>query len=612
MPPHARILACGHAPGRPSGGRASLRMVVGMDRTLPQADSDFVFGSLRLQTDGTLFRGEEAIHLTPKELAALRLLLAHPGRVVTPAELKEALWPDVHVTADSIPRCISSLRARLGSDVLIRTIYKRGYRLESSVQRVEAMESELKPRLAILPFATEMFVPEYLGAAIAEDAGTHLLVFHPSLIHLLPRDSVCALAETGLSAREVGQQLAADYVLSGRIQASTLFLRIRGQMIRVSDGAQIWAEEVMGPRDRYGVIEQQLLERLTTRLSGKGEAPVAMVSRDAQDGPDQQREEAFLLGRFDARSRDPHRLGSAVEMLFRACAGESKSRVAREHIERVTLSQCLFGYLSPIAAAEQLRRASDAIPELEQAPGALPALGWTLFHMEHNLGFALRMIHEIDPELPGAWPGALRVMLALSRHRISEALTLVTQCLQRDSWSPVFNILLAWTHHLRGDARESMDQAHRCVQMFPNDERAELCAAIILGFNDEAERAWSLAHTAAQRQSALDIAAATEAYALARLGRRDEAASILERLQWIGRERYVLTAFAAAAYAELGDEEGAIAELRTAEEARCPWFFQTLADPRLQRLHTHPEFKRMMSILESMEATVGSETECVA
>jgi hypothetical protein len=36
--------------------------------------------------------------------------------------------------------------------------------------------------------------------------------------------------------------------------------------------------------------------------------------------------------------------------------------------------------------------------------------------------------------------------------------------------------------------------------------------------------------------------------------------------------------------------DAAIEELHAANETRCPWFFQTLADPRLKALHGHPEF----------------------
>ena len=76
-----------------------------------------------MEADGTLWRGEAVVHLPPKELAALRLLLAHAGQVVSPTQLKHELWGDVHVTADSVPKCLSSLRGRLEPDECIQTVY---------------------------------------------------------------------------------------------------------------------------------------------------------------------------------------------------------------------------------------------------------------------------------------------------------------------------------------------------------------------------------------------------------------------------------------------------------------------------------------------------------
>ena len=94
---------------------------------------EYAFGNLRLQADGTLMRGDEEIHLPPKELAALKLLLAHAGQIVTHQQLKHALWGNVHVTDDSVPKCLSSLRELLAPDDYIQTVYKRGYRLATDV-----------------------------------------------------------------------------------------------------------------------------------------------------------------------------------------------------------------------------------------------------------------------------------------------------------------------------------------------------------------------------------------------------------------------------------------------------------------------------------------------
>jgi DNA-binding winged helix-turn-helix (wHTH) protein len=59
---------------------------------LPHSEKPGIsFASFLLEADGILLRGETPVHLPPKELAALRLLLANAGRIVTPAQLRQAL-----------------------------------------------------------------------------------------------------------------------------------------------------------------------------------------------------------------------------------------------------------------------------------------------------------------------------------------------------------------------------------------------------------------------------------------------------------------------------------------------------------------------------------------
>jgi hypothetical protein len=84
---------------------------------------------------------------------------------------------------------------------------------------------------------------------------------------------------------------------------------------------------------------------------------------------------------------------------------------------------------------------------------------------------------------------------------------------------------------------------------------------------------------------------------------------LLERLDWLSRERFVLRTMNAAALVALGDPEAAIAELRRSAETRCPWFFQALADPRLKPLHGHPEFVELEAILPRMEAAAAAVLE---
>ena len=139
------------------------------------------------------------------------------------------------------------------------------------------------------------------------------------------------------------------------------------------------------------------------------------------------------------------------------------------------------------------------------------------------------------------------------------------------------------------------------IRAFPG-----LYGAMILPFNGDAKTGIRLAENLAARQPYLDIVSALHAYALACAGQVEEARGILEQLEWLSRERFVMRSFTPAVYVALGDFDAAISELHTSADARCPWFFQMLADPRHKPLHNRQEFKELRAILTRIEATAAS------
>jgi DNA-binding winged helix-turn-helix (wHTH) protein len=227
----------------------------------------FSFASFRLEADGTLLRGDAVVHLPPKELTALRLLLSQAGQIVTPMQLREALWGDVHVTDDSVPKCVSSLRARLEPEECIQTVYKRGYRFSADVRPHRSTPARVVTRLAIPPFAGGFDIPERLGASIAEETIAHLSNAHHPTISVLARDSVFMLALRGLTAQQIGETLKADLVLTGTLRALPSHFRLRAEMIRVQDGAQIWVEDLLVERSRIAGLESELVNCLVFRLN---------------------------------------------------------------------------------------------------------------------------------------------------------------------------------------------------------------------------------------------------------------------------------------------------------------------------------------------------------
>jgi len=558
----------------------------------------FTFGAFRLEPDGTLLHQDAHVHVPPKELAALRLLLQNAGKIVTPKQLREALWGEVHVTEDSIPRCISSLRARLESEECIQTIYKRGYRLMWPVHRSDATTESILPRLAIVPFAGGTNVPEHLGQAVAEEATARLTAARPQVFSMLARDSVFALTAQHMSAQQVGEALKADLVLTGTVQALASKYRLRAEMVRIQDGTQIWVEDVLVAQDQAAGLESKLVERLMFRAGCESALPAA---QDA--GIDPHAYDIFLRGRYEWQTLDRHRMQEGMRHLHHAAELDPNLTQAHAELVRACIAQELFGFMSPATAAELVRSFAQRLPAHSVEHDAiLPGLGWIAFHVDRDLGAALRAFDR-GASLPfDPWRARMRGLLAASRHRFDEALDLLQASLKVDPYSPWINASLAWVYHLAGNAPQSVLQIERCLEHSADHAATRVFGGIILAFNGDVRRAAELT-TGLERQAPyFDMATAVRAYALACKGEREQAEEWLERLQWLARERYMMRSFTAAAYVALGDHEGAMAELRAANEERCPWFFQMLADPCLGALREIPEFRQMRALLEGMES----------
>jgi DNA-binding winged helix-turn-helix (wHTH) protein len=654
------------------------------------------FAGFRLEADGSLFRGEALLHLPPRELAALRLLLANAGQIVSPSQLKQALWGDVHVTADSVPKCLSSLRTRLQPDNSIQTVYKRGYRLLAEVRPYQDSSSSVLPRLAIAPFTSEIGVPQHLGTAVAEEAIARLCNAAKPLASVLARDSVFALALRGLSAQQIGASLDADLVLAGTLRSSISHFRLRLEMIRVVDGVQIWVEDLLVERDKIAGLELDLASRLDFRLKSrqfdswqgrfedarstlpvaaghtpapflKGQHPPVPVPDRRAPGPSRRlslvdrrsrrnggapapmsaqapsppfvgsagslsisasaetpdgnantlaRREAyavFLRGRHEWQSMERHRQQDGLQLILRATEIDPSFIEAKVDLTHLSVTQAFYGYMPPTVAAELVRRTAESIPGFpENAEAMLPALAWVNLHVDRHLPAALLAMEHSNHLPHDRWVTRVRANFALSRHLFAEAIAMLRAAIEIDPFSSWLHSRLAWAMHLNGQAAASMEQIDEAMRRFPEYEGARFYGAMIAAFNGDTDRAVELGQELVQRQPYFDPASAVQAYALATAGKTAEARAVLDRLQWLGRERFVLKSFHPAAWVALGDLDAALSDLRAANHDRCPWFFQALIDPRLKPLHGHPGFEELRAILPAMEAAARREAETPA
>lgn len=102
---------------------------------------EFSLGDWLVQPSLNLIsRGETQIRLEPRCIDVLTYLAERAGRVVSKAELIDAVWQKRFVSEATLTHTIAVLRDALGDDVraprYIATVHKRGYRIVAPVQQV--------------------------------------------------------------------------------------------------------------------------------------------------------------------------------------------------------------------------------------------------------------------------------------------------------------------------------------------------------------------------------------------------------------------------------------------------------------------------------------------
>lgn len=267
--------------------------------------TDFRVGECTIRPRRRLIeRGEDSVHITPRAMSVLELLVAADGAPVSRNDLFEQVWRGAEVSDDALAKSIGELRRAFGDSAresrVIETIPKLGFRL---VPPVEPLEQEPMSRtpgqgrtlrwptallsLAVVivfavllisdttrPWLREAGVTVFLKAAAI--LSPHTLEPAPAIAVLpflnlsddgdnnyfsegISAEIINALARTGRlpvisqsssfqfreaspGAREVGRQLGVSHVLEGSVRMAGEQIRLTTQLVDTQSGELLWSE----------------------------------------------------------------------------------------------------------------------------------------------------------------------------------------------------------------------------------------------------------------------------------------------------------------------------------------------------------------------------------
>src|SRR5215469_2753874 len=229
----------------------------------PGASMVLAFGDHRLDIKRReLRRGGELVGLEPKVFDLLVFLVQHRDRVVSKDDLLEVIWGGRIVSESALTTRINAVRRALGDDGaaqrLVRTFTRKGVRFVGHVTEIAASAVSDKPSIAVLPFQNLSGDAEqdYFAAGMVEEITTAFA--RCPWLFVIGRNSSFRYLGKAIDAKQAARELGVRYVLEGSVRRAGNRVRIAGQLIDSTTGAEIWVDRFDGTLDDIFQLQDQV------------------------------------------------------------------------------------------------------------------------------------------------------------------------------------------------------------------------------------------------------------------------------------------------------------------------------------------------------------------
>ena len=295
-------------------------------------EAPFIIGEWEIDPRLGRVRGRnsdsDTTKLEPQVMAVLLCLAKQPNQVISREFIEEQAWPNRVVGYDSLSTAIIKLRKALNDDSkdsrYIETVPKRGYRLIANVTPVKTDSLEIikqansnylaqltktiKPRrqrlqllfvvslitaglvfmlynklpylmttvrvdnantIAVLPFDNMSgdIQQEYFSDGITADLITDLSKI--TGLSVIARNSVFAYKNSSTDVRQIGKELAVNYLIEGSVQKNKNKVRISARLIDANSGHNLWADRFDGSIEDIFALQDKVTTKIITALKLK-------------------------------------------------------------------------------------------------------------------------------------------------------------------------------------------------------------------------------------------------------------------------------------------------------------------------------------------------------
>ncbi|MGB8582239.1 MAG: winged helix-turn-helix domain-containing protein [Candidatus Sulfotelmatobacter sp.] len=453
-----------------------------------------------------------------------------------------------------------------------------------------------KTILAVLPFENLSRDPdqEFFSEGLTEEMIAQVGKLNRDRLKVVARSSVAKYKGSTLTAKEIGRELNADYLVQGSVRRSSDRVRITVQLIQARDQTDVWTEsydrelkDVLAVQDS---VVRSIASEIHIALTGEQERRLAAPRKISPEAY-----EAYLKGRYYWNKRTGESMQKAEQYFEQAIDNDPTYAAAYSGLADCNSGLTWHGFKSPAEALPKAyaaaRKAIEINPESAEAHASL---GLAMTHRWDWTGAEaeFRRALQLDPQYANAhhWYGDY--LSIRSRH--GEALAEAKRALELDPLNLMISTWVGLRYYMARDYSRAIDQNRNSVELDPNFAAAHL----LLGEDYRGAGLHSEAVNELKKAASLSgdspLYTAQVAVALAVEGRSGDALRIAHELETISRKRYVSPYGLAQIYAASNKNEDTFKWLQAAYEDHAVWMGYLAVDPIFDRYRSDERFKDLL------------------
>jgi TolB-like protein len=409
--------------------------------------------------------------------------------------------------------------------------------------------------LAVLPFKNLGGDPDraYIADGLTDDTSASLAQIDPERFGVKGR--TLGYKGTTKTAREIGQELAVDYLLESSVRAEGDRLRVTATLTRVRDQEHVWSQtfdrELTSALRLQHDLSEAIAEQIRVRLAGEpGRAPFQSTQNaEAYD--------AHLRGRYLTGLRTREGNMAAIAQYKRAIALDPNYTTAWANLAFTYGASTLNSDARPLIVGPLARdAAAHALASNPNLADAQLVSGYVNWLIEWDWPKAEAQMHlaiRLDPGNGSRYRLLGHLLSQSGRH--AEAKEAMRRARELEPLEPLAHALSSQIAVQAHDYADGLAHARRAVEIDSSMWIGHVMLAQAYERLGQPDLALEALNDAGRLSNGNSKVLSLRGYVLASTGRTREARVVLSTLEAAARERYVPPYAIALVHAGLGDRE---------------------------------------------------------